>query len=202
LNRKYHNQKLNTMKKLVLSCIIAAFAAFAIPNNVQAQDSFGTAGLDISVPLGDFGDFANLGLGPALGYDLAVTDQLSLHASSGLLFYLLDEGDFYDYYLQVPLQVGGRFFVDEVGHGFYAGLKVGGHITAAKTADLEILGTTVEGESDSEFNLSLAPELGFFLTDQISASLRYQMIFIAEDEDTGQESTTFSYLGLTGAFHF
>ena len=184
--------------------MIAAFAVFAIPNNAQAQDNFGTVGLDISVPLGDFGDFANLGLGPALGYDLAVSDQLSVHASTGLLFYLLDGdlGDFYDYYLQVPLQVGGRFFVDEVGQGFFGGLKVGGHITALKTGDVEILGTTVEGDSDSEFNLSLAPELGLFVTDQISASLRYQMIFIGEDEDTGQESTTFSYIGLTGAFHF
>ncbi|MFZ6051793.1 outer membrane beta-barrel protein [Halocola ammonii] len=184
--------------------MIAAFAVFAIPNNVQAQDSFGTVGLDIAVPLGDFGDATTLGLGPALGYDLAVSDQLSLHASSGLLFYLLDDevSDFFDYYLQVPLQVGGRFFLDEVGQGIYVGLKVGGHITATKTADIELFGTTTEGETNSDFDLSLAPELGLFVTDQISASLRYQMIFIAEDAEAGQESDTFSYIGLTGAFHF
>ena len=52
----------------------------------------------------------------------------------------------------------------------------------------------IEGGSDSEANFSFAPEAGYFVTEDISLALRYQIIV--------GDGNSIGYLGLRAAYNF
>jgi len=178
----------------------AAFAAAIIlsASALQAQESFGSAGLEIAIPLGDFGDVANFGIGGSGTFEVGVSDKLSLLAHAGVIFYAAE--DFESLVVnpdltistetlpvnlyQIPLQVGGRYYLDEQRAGLYLSALLGVHIT----------GISVDGEGDSSTDLSIAPEVGYFLNENISLALRYQIV-------TGDGANS-DYLGVRAAYNF
>jgi len=181
--------------------LVAAFT-FAL-NNANAQESFGSAGLEIAIPVGDFGDIANLGIGGSGNFEIGLSDQFAILAHAGVLFYATDDIEFGETTVetsltQIPLQVGGRYYLSDQKEGLFLSGLVGVHITS----------TSVEDESDSSTDLSFAPEVGFFLNENISVSLRYQ--FITSEVETidpvtfepETENQTNSYLGLRAAYNF
>jgi len=120
---------------------------------------------------------------------------------------------------QVPIQFGGRYYIDKVFHGFFVGLNAGVHITNVTFDDYEFGGAQIEGSSDADTHFSAAPQIGYYLSEKFSVSLRYQLIFVTGEDEI---ETTFldpltlerttgivtleerinSYAGLSAAYHF
>ncbi|MCH2214288.1 MAG: porin family protein [Flavobacteriales bacterium] len=190
------------MKKLFgLLMLVAAFTFAA--NNANAQESFGSAGLEIALPIGDFGDAANLGIGGSGNFEIGLSDQFAVLAHAGVLFYSVDDIEILGTTIetsitQIPLQVGGRYYLSEQKEGLFLSGLVGVHINS----------TSANDESDSTTDLSFAPEVGFFLNENISLSLRYQFITSEVETidpvtfETTTENQTNSYLGVRAAYNF
>lgn len=185
------------MKNVISVFAIAAAVAFTTVD-LKAQESFGSAGLEIAIPLGDFGDIANFGIGGSGTYEIGLSDKFSVLAHAGVIFYSVDDIEFpvlnpdgtfgtetLDYSIyQIPLQAGARFYLSEQKDGLYLGALLGMHIT----------GFSIGDESDSDSNFSFAPEVGYFLNESISIGLRYQIV-------TGEDSNL-DYLGARIAYNF
>jgi hypothetical protein len=202
------------MKKVFsLLALVAAFT-FAL-NNANAQESFGNAGLEFALPVGDWAEDAyGIGIGGSGGYELGLSDQFAVTANVGIIFFSVDDAisDFVKSTYMVPIQLGGRFYLDEQRSGLFVEGQVGVHMLGISSEDFDnpFTGETIEGETESETYLSLAPSVGFFLTDALSLSLRYQLVLQGDQDEvdpvTGQEITVdgenLGYLGLRAAFHF
>ena len=193
------------MKKLFSVLAIVAALTFAT-NNANAQETFGNAGLEIAVPLGDWSeDIYTFGVGGSGGIELGLSDNFAVTANAGIVFFAVDDvvSDLIASSFVVPVQVGGRYYLDEQRSGLFLEGKVGIHLFNTTTEDQEVPGLgTIEGESDSETYLSAAPQVGYFINDNLSLALRYQLFFISEDEEIGRESDTGSFIGLKAAYNF
>lgn len=198
------------MKKLILG--VATVVAMMLTVQVNAQENIFSAGVELGLPMGDFGDAANLGYGVSLQYEYGLTDNLALNLNAGVLLYAM-EGDGFSF-THVPVQVGARYYLSESREGLFAGVRAGVHIGMSKIDDQEIAGLKIEGSSDSNANFSFAPEVGYFLTENISLALKYQIITAGKEEVsvtnpiTGDVITqevdgeASSYLGLRIAYNF
>lgn len=196
------------MKKLFTTLTFLAALIFAT-NTSTAQESFGSAGLEFALPVGDFADAGtDFGIGGTGSFEIGLTDNFAVLANAGIIFYSLEDITVLDQVIdqtlsQIPLQVGARYYVNEQKMGFFAGFKTGVIIN-------NVGGEDVESQTDTYF--SVAPEIGYFITDDISLALRYQAIFIPE-EDSGEvdpisgeqlttEAITWSLIGLRAAYNF
>jgi len=94
----------------------------------------------------------------------------------------------------VPLQVGVKYYLDESRKGLFLAAQVGLHNVSVTLKDLEILGLTIEGETDSETDLSFAPEVGYYINENISLALRFNIISAEEELK--------NYLGFRAAYNF
>jgi|SRR5690606_9627112 len=198
------------MKKLILG--VATVVAMMFTVQANAQENIFSAGLELALPMGDFGDAANLGYGVSAQYEFGLTDRIGLNLNAGVLMYAM-EGDGFSF-THVPIQVGGRFYLSESREGLFLGVKAGVHIGMSKVDDMEVAGFTIEGSSDSNTNFSFAPEVGYFLTENISLALRYQIITAGKQEVSVENPITgevitqevdgeaSSYLGLRIAYNF
>ena len=187
------------MKKLLFVLALVATASFTF-NTANAQESFGSAGLEIAIPLGDFSDSgANFGIGGSGTYEIGLSENFAVLAHAGVIFYATDDFEVptfdpntftfgtetVDYNVtQIPLQVGGRYYLSEQKDGLYLAALLGFHITSVSVGD----------EDDSSTDFSFAPEAGFFVTENISVGVRYQIV-------SGDDANA-DYLGIRGAFNF
>jgi hypothetical protein len=186
--------KTRKMKKLIYCMTLLAGMLF-VAGQVNAQESFGSAGLEIAIPIGDFSDAGvNFGIGGSGTYEIGLSDNFAVLAHAGVIFYATDDieipvinPDFtigtetvdYNVY-QIPLQVGGRYYLSEQKEGLFLSALLGLHIT----------GVSVDGEGDSSTDFSFAPEVGYFVNENISLAARFQIV-----EDA-------NYLGLRAAYNF
>lgn len=193
------------MKKLFSVLALVAVLTFAV-NNANAQETFGNAGIEIAVPLGDWSeDTYTFGVGGSGGLELGLSENFAVTANAGIVFFAIDDvaSDFIASSFAVPVQLGGRYYLDEQRSGLFLEGKVGIHLFSTTTEDIELpLIGTVEGENTTETYLSAAPQIGFFVNENISLALRYQLFFISEDEEIGRESDTGSFIGLKAAYNF
>ncbi len=202
------------MKKI--TSVLALFAVLALfSTESKAQTTFGHAGLDIGIPVGDWSDAYPFAVGGSGGIELGLSDKLAITATGGISFFGLDDevSDFIASAWMLPLQAGARFYLDEQRSGLFIGVHAGVHILGVRSEDFEFGGVTVEGESDTDTYLSVAPEVGFFLNDRLSLSLKYQLIFQPEEEITTEipgfdpitttvDAETLGYIGLKIAYNF
>ncbi|MCA1761474.1 MAG: outer membrane beta-barrel protein [Cryomorphaceae bacterium] len=194
------------MKKLIGIFTVAVLFAFVANNTVNAQETFGNAGLELAVPIGDWSeDIYTFGVGGSGGIELGLSDNFAITANAGIVFLALDDGvsDLIKSSFLVPIQVGGRLYLDEQRSGLFLEAKAGIHLASTTTEDIDAgpLGT-IEGDNTTETYVSVAPQVGFFLTENMSVALRYQLFFIPEDEEIGQEGDTGSFIGLKAAYNF
>ncbi|HKL03047.1 MAG TPA: outer membrane beta-barrel protein [Cryomorphaceae bacterium] len=205
------------MKKVFGFLAIVVALVFAASSTTSAQQTFGNAGLEVALPVGDWSeDLYPLGVGGSGGIELGISDNFAITANAGIIFMALDDGvsDLIASSFLVPVQVGGRFYLDQQRSGLFVEAKAGMHLQSVTTEDFEFLGETVEGESESEVFFSIAPQVGFFLNENISLALRYQIALVG-DEDvetvnpiTGETSTesverdNIGYIGLKVAYNF
>lgn len=177
---------------------------FTVQTN--AQESFLSAGIELGLPMGDWAkDVYGFTAGVSVEYELGLSDNLGVNLGAGYQILTVDDAlsDFIKSSALIPIQLGANYYLDESRSGLFIGAKVGLHMFSVATEDIDMgpLGT-IDGESNTESYLSLAPQVGYFVTENLSLALRYQMFFISEDEDTGAESDMGSYLGLRAAWNF
>jgi hypothetical protein len=186
------------MKKMRLLIAVAALVCGLIQTS-DAQVGRFSAGLELALPMGDFGDVAGTGFGGSLRYEYPLGDNIGLMATVGYLtFGEEDLGDFGTYtYSMIPIQVGGKYYFTEQQNGFYAMAELGVHST---TVDVEIpetnfFGIIIPGQSASESStdLSFAPGVGYHLAN-LDFGLKYQII--------STEGSSTSYLGIRAAYVF
>ncbi len=182
-----------SMKKSTLSV-----AALALAGSMAAQSNQLSFGLDAGLPLGDFGDAASLIIGPSVGFELPVGDNLGVTAQLGYqIVTLKDDNPFIDSWSMIPVQLGLKYYLSEQQLGLYAHGQAGIHSTTIKTADFTILGVTVPGQSDSNTNFSYALGVGYQL-EKLDIGLRYNAITPDGDAPDGTSSST--YLGVRIAY--
>lgn len=200
------------MKNLFAVLALMALFTFAM-NQANAQESFGNAGLEIALPMGDWAeDTYGIGIGGSGGYEIGISDKFAVNANVGIIFFSIDDAisDFIASSYMLPIQLGGRYYLDEQRSGLFLEGQVGVHIYSVTTEDFDFGGITVEGDSESETYLSLAPAVGFFVSDNLSLALKYQLVLQGDQDEvdpvTGQTVTVdgenLGYLGLKAAFHF
>jgi len=197
------------MKKLVFGLATAVAMMFAVQSN--AQEGVASVGVELAVPMGDFGDAANFGYGVSAQYEFGLTSNIALNLNAGAIFYAMEMDGFS--FTHIPIQVGARYYLSEQREGLFLGLKAGLHLGLSKMDDFDFGGITVEGGSDSDANFSFAPEVGYYITENISLGLRYQLITAGKQEvstvdgsgnvvTTEVDGESSSYLGLRVAFNF
>jgi outer membrane protein W len=177
------------MKRIVLS-----LATVALAGGMMAQSNQLSFGADVALPMGDFGDFYTLGIGPAVGFELPLGDKLGLTAQVSYMF-LTPSSDFSDIVKSssmLPLQAGLKYYFQESQSGLYAHGQLGVHSTST-TIDLGPLGESTESSS----NFSWAIGAGYQL-EKFDIGVRYNSI--SPDSDAGDEAESSTYIGLRVAY--
>lgn len=188
--------------------VLLSVAALALAGSVMAQDSRVSAGLELALPMGDFGDAAGIGFGATLGFELPVGDNLGLIAQAGYINFSakdieVDLGPLGTATVEgvstgaIPIQVGAKYYFTENQEGAYLGVLTGVHLLSA------------EG-SDGNTSFGVGPLLGFHVTENIDIAVRYQLLFDKTETvvisgssiTTEEETVTNSYLGLRAAYVF
>jgi len=180
---------------------------------MMAQSSRVSAGLELALPLGTYGNSSGIGFGATLGYEIPVGDHLGLMAQAG---YILFTGK--DYTTlgitikgpssgTIPIQVGAKWYFSEQQKGFYVAALIGVHMASVTTPAITFNGTVISPET-SKLNtyFSYAPLMGYMVTDNIDLALRYQIELATTTVTVGTVSATstvgYGYLGLRAAYMF
>ncbi len=164
---------------------------------MMAQSPQLSFGADIGLPIGDFGDVASLIIGPSVGFELPVGDNLGVTAQLGYgIVSLKDDNPFIKSYSMIPVQVGAKYYFMEQQEGFYGHAQVGIHSTTVKTEDIVTPILTIPGTSTSNTNLSWAIGAGYQM-EKLDIGLRYNSITPDSDLEGAKSS---SYIALRVAY--
>jgi hypothetical protein len=171
------------MKKLLLVVVIAVFAAA----NSYAQKETGVGrpslsiGVDGALPLGDFKEGSNFGIGGTLKGALPVAKDLDVTLTTGFISFsgktIEDEGK-YPTVNTIPIKAGVRY---RLASGPYFEPQLGYTIMSAKGF-----------KSTGAF--TYAANVGFMFTDAIDLGVRYEAF--------SKNSATTSFLGARLAYNF
>jgi len=180
------------MKKILLFCGAITFAL-----STSAQSNQLSFGADVGLPLGTFGDQVSLLVGPTVGFELPVGDNLGITAQAGYLFASVnsDFSDFIDNFTFIPVQVGAKYYLQDIQEGLYVHGQIGIHSGSVSTPEID-LGPfgSVGGETVTNTDLSFAGGAGFML-EKFDFGLRYNIITSGED---GVDAS--SYIGVRIAY--
>ncbi|MEZ4807500.1 MAG: outer membrane beta-barrel protein [Flavobacteriales bacterium] len=202
--------------------MILAVAAFAGCGMAMAQESRFSAGLELGMPMGDFGDAYGIGFGATLGYEIPVGDNLGFMAQAGYITFsgkdletsvtvggtTVTSSVKVDNAGMIPVQVGLKYYFSDNQEGLYAGLLTGLHMQSVK--EVEVTTSGIDEKNTLKSNFGVAPLIGFMVTENIDLALRYQMIFSKQETavvtgttvTTEEETVTNSYIGLRAAYMF
>ena len=102
--------------------------------------------MEVAIPLGDWSeDLYGFGAGGFGGIELGLSDNFAITANAGIVFLAVDDAasDFISSAYLIPVQVGGRYYLDEQRSGLFLESKVGVHLFSVATEDLDLgpLGT-------------------------------------------------------------
>jgi Outer membrane protein beta-barrel domain len=181
------------MNKLLLTIATAALAG-----TTMAQSTQFSFGADIALPMGDFGDGYGLGVGPAIGLELPVGDNLGVTVQVAYDF-LMPKSDLKDFVKSssmLPAQLGLKYYFSEQQAGAYGHAQLGIHASSVTSEEFEFFGVTVPSETTSNTNFSWAIGAGYQL-EKLDIGLRYNSISPDSDVDGAEAS---SYIGLRLAY--
>ncbi len=143
------------MKTFISILIVILFSFGSL--NAQSKMALG-AGLVVSLPMGSFGDAANLGIGGTAAFELELMPQLTGVGQIGYISY----GTKSDYvsFSTVPVLLGVKYFFMPTG-GFYGIGQLGLNFfsTSTETPSINVAGFSFGGgsysASSSEFTFAL-----------------------------------------------
>ena len=178
-------------KNKIIVALALVLISFTTATN--AHDGRFSIGAELALPMGDFADGSSMGFGGSLRYEHPVGDNLGITLTAGyLMFGGKDDGPDFS---MIPAQVGAKYYFTGQQEGLYGHVMVGIHSMSSDDVIYTdpLTGATVTYETESNTELSYAPEIGYHLAN-IDLGLRYQ--FIATDIETT------SYLGIRIAYVF
>ncbi|MBK6371285.1 MAG: hypothetical protein IPF64_16090 [Flavobacteriales bacterium] len=120
-----------------IKMILAGLALFGF-TAVSAQENLISAGLEVGLPLGNFGNATSFGIGGSLGFELPVADNIGAVVQAGFMSF---SGKDQSYGLvtveggnwtMIPIQVGAKYYFTNDQEGFYAMGLVGIHSMSYK----------------------------------------------------------------------
>jgi outer membrane protein W len=139
-------------------------------------------GLELALPMGDFGDAANMGFGFTLAGQYGFRPNIDFMAQLGYIMWSGKDA-FEDYdWSAIPIQFGAKYFFAPSGNRFYVGGLAGFHMFKVKADYNHPVFGHVE-VSDSEAEFGLAPMGGYEMAVGqnmvLDLSARYQ--FVSDD---------------------
>ncbi|MFB6306231.1 MAG: hypothetical protein ABEH43_04465 [Flavobacteriales bacterium] len=174
--------KINTLQKIYASILlIVMIVGFNYSGEAQVSFSYGG---EIALPLGEFNDSANTGLGMTIRYEGNFSGHFAVIGDIG--YFLFTTASNKKFYSMIPIQAGGKYYYNKGGSGVYGMTQIGTHIT-------KVLQVDVDNESNTLF--SFAPSVGFALR-KMDIALRYQMVF------GNRNVPTRAFLGIRGVLNF
>ncbi|HRO98582.1 MAG TPA: outer membrane beta-barrel protein [Flavobacteriales bacterium] len=179
-------------------------AAFTLVMAANAQDSGFSAGLAVSLPMGDFGDVFSVGVGPSVGYDREAGDKGLLGID---LSYLFHGGAEETITKCKTLSLVGhyKYFISDIREGLYLAPLLGWSAVTYHF-ELEIPGLLSLSSDESTGGLTFGAGVGYFLSERIDLGLNYTIIRATEDGDAtasaGESSTSLGALGIRAAYCF
>jgi hypothetical protein len=170
----------------------------------MAQDSGFNAGLELSIPMGDFGDMFSLGYGLGLGYDSEAGNQglLGLSVSySGLS----SKEDMFTKGSMIQLMGHYKYFFDDVREGIYVAPYLGWSMVAYRL-EYSIPGVIDYSGDETAGGLAFGAGAGYVVNERIDIGVRYQIIRATEDGDAtasaGEASSSLGFFGLRAGYNF
>lgn len=184
------------MKNFLLS-----MSAMVLAGSMMAQSSQLNLGVDLALPMGDFGKVYSLGVGPTVGVELPVGRNLGVTAQLAydILMVKSDYSDMMKSASMIPIQLGAKYYFQDNQDGLYGHAHLGVHSMTSKTKDIDLgpLGK-IEGSSNSSTNFSWGIGVGYQM-ESIDIGLRYNSITPDKDaKDAGAKAS--SYIGLRVAY--
>jgi len=173
------------MKKIFFSTVLLMLFLFA---NAYAQSSAQVAeprlgiGLDIGLPIGDFGDFANYGVGGSILYQHPVSTSLNITGNVGYIKFNGKQTIGTLKYMQsfIPIKVGARYFLTQNIYG---------------TAEV---GSSIATTSGSGASFIYTPGLGVEIPVSNTGSLDIGARYESWTKNTG----TTSFIGIRAGYNF
>lgn len=108
-----------------ITVVMFAFAALVMftAGSAFAQKGEFSGGLELGLPMGNFGDAANIGIGASARYEAPIQDKLNWTGNLGYLhFGSKGSGSGVSAsYGMIPIQGGIKYYFDKSNSGFYAG---------------------------------------------------------------------------------
>jgi len=173
------------MKKIFFSTVLAVLFLFA---NARAQSSAQVAeprlgiGFDLGLPIGDFGDFANYGLGASILYQHPVSTSLNITGNVGYIRFNGQQTIGALKYRQsfIPIKVGARYFLTQ---NLYGTAEVGSSIATANGSGASFIYTP-----------GLGVEIPVSTTGSLDIGARY--------EGWVKNTGTLSFIGIRAGYNF
>lgn len=182
------------MKKLL--SVFFAVILFAGLLNAQGKKSLGV-GLNVALPMSDFGDVAGTGFGGTAVFELEFAPQINGTATAGYISWGgKDFGHFSYSYSAIPILVGVKYFFMPTG-GFYANGQLGFYLFSG---DAEVVGsipgTTIlvgsTSTSSTEFAIALGAGYEIPVSPTLIADIGASYIIISN----------FGHIGIRGGVKF
>jgi len=158
------------MKKLFALLFVALFAfSFA---NAQSKMSVGVGG-NLALPMGSFGDAANMGFGGGAKFEYALQSNLHLTVSAQYLMFGAKDDIVGVEWSIIPILAGAKYYF---GQNFYSMAEVGMNFWNSKaTITLPFFGKTTVETSGSDFGFAVGA--GYELPmgkNALDLSVKYQ----------------------------
>jgi hypothetical protein len=176
--------KTNKLSLIVLFCL-ALLGLSSIKTMAQGRFSIGA---NLGLPMGSFGDAANVGFGGTVAYESSIKDKLNWTATAGYLTYSIkgSTSGASASTNMIPILGGVKYYMNESFNGFYVSGQLG--FTIASIAyDFSSIGAGTGSVSETDF--TIAPGVGYHLAN-IDIGASYQII------------SNLNYVGIRAAYVF
>jgi hypothetical protein len=197
------------MKK-ILKVVGVALCLVAFTQNSKAQFN---VGLDLAMPLGDFGDGFGVGFGGSVGYDHAIGDNMKIGGQVGLLRFggkepeVADpEDDYSSSIMLIPILANFKYYFADNTNGSYGVASLGMSMYKYKYehtyTDQEYNYTTgaiTEVKETDNFDVSktyltFGVGAGYLINEKIDLSVRYMSV--------SSEGSASNLINLRAAYNF
>ena len=181
--------------KTTSKILVAVIALFIIASSGAFAKGGGnnrlSIGLEVGLPMGDFGDAVNTGFGGSARYEMPMGDNLGLTGTVGYLSFGAKDvpAGISVSWSMIPIMVGAKYYFTEQQNEFYGAFALGITMSTVKATG-SVMGIDISS-SASESDLTFGPGVGYHL-DNLDFGLNYNII--------STEGSSSSYLGLRVAY--
>lgn len=148
----------------------------ALAFDMEAKTLYGQ-GL-ITLPMGDFGDFAGTGFGAVFGVAVPHDEKLSFRGELGYIMYGGKDFGFYDYsFSMIPIMALAEYQFSPGSKAYGVGGLGITMVCSSFEGSTVIMGQTITvDESDSSAELTIALGGGYRVTEKVDIEGRYNII--------------------------